>query len=94
MKSKLTQAQIEARFAKINAQPPETLSPEEEASLQKAEAMDDGSSVDLDQFAKELEDYSGRIVLRLPRSLHKALKEQAAIEGVSLNQYMLYKLSR
>ena len=94
MKSKLTQAQIEARFAKINAQPPETLSPEEKASLQKAEAMDDGTSVDLDQFAKELEDYSGRIVLRLPRSLHKTLKEQAAIEGVSLNQYMLYKLSR
>ena len=40
------------------------------------------------------EGYSGKLVLRIPRSLHKHLKEEAEIEGVSLNQYMLYKLSR
>ena len=42
----------------------------------------------------ELEGYSGRLVLRIPRSLHRALKNAAEMEGVSLNQYMLYKLSR
>lgn len=94
MKKELTAAEIEARFAEINAKEPETITPEEEASLAKAEAMDDGSTVSLDEFKASLEEYSGRLVLRIPRSLHKALKEQAEIEGVSLNQYMLYKLSR
>ncbi len=31
--------------------------------------------------------------LRIPRSLHKILKEQAAREGVSLNQYCLFLLA-
>ena len=57
-------------------------------------AEDDGTLVNLNDLKRELEDYSGRLVLRIPRSLHKALKDAAAIEGVSLNQYMIYKLSR
>lgn len=32
---------------------------------------------------------NGRILLRLPKSLHKALLEEALEEGVSLNQYTL-----
>ena len=59
-----------------------------------AEAMDDGSAVSLEQLRDELDGYSGRLVLRIPRSLHRALKDAAKVEGVSLNQYMLYKLSR
>lgn len=93
MGANLTQAEIEKRFAAINAREPETLTAEESASLAKAEAMDDGSTVSLEALKKELEDYSGKLVLRIPRSLHKALKEAAEVEGVSLNQYMLYKLS-
>lgn len=34
-------------------------------------------------------DLSGRILLRLPKSLHKELLEEAMEEGVSLNQYAL-----
>lgn len=34
-------------------------------------------------------DLSGRILLRLPKSLHKELLEEATEEGVSLNQYTL-----
>ena len=37
--------------------------------------------------------YSGRILLRMPKSLHEKLVIEAKQEGVSLNQYMLYKLS-
>ena len=37
--------------------------------------------------------YSGRFTLRLPKSLHQRLSNEAAKEGVSLNQYALYKLS-
>lgn len=38
--------------------------------------------------------YSGRLVFRMPRSLHKSLANQAKSEGVSLNQLILYHLSR
>lgn len=93
MKQSLSAADIEKRFAKINAQTPHTLTKAEAASLAAAEAMDDGTTVSLEELKRELEDYSGRLVLRIPRSLHKLLKQEAEIEGVSLNQYMLYKLS-
>ena len=37
--------------------------------------------------------YSGKFVLRLPKSLHARLAMEAEQEGVSLNQYALYRLS-
>lgn len=40
------------------------------------------------------DEYSGRFVLRLPRSLHRQLAILAARERVSLNQYVLYQLAR
>ena len=40
------------------------------------------------------EDYSGKFVIRLPKSLHFRLAVEAEKEGVSLNQYALYKLSK
>jgi antitoxin HicB len=40
------------------------------------------------------EDYSGKFVLRLPRSLHRQLTEAAQHEGVSLNQYINVALAR
>ena len=94
MKSELTPAEIEKRFAVIQSRTPEELTEEEAASLAAAEVMDDGSAVSLDQLRDELDGYSGRLVLRIPRSLHRALKDAAKVECVSLNQYMLYKLSR
>ncbi|MEA4964042.1 MAG: toxin-antitoxin system HicB family antitoxin [Lutispora sp.] len=40
------------------------------------------------------EDYSGKFILRIPKSLHKRLAIEAQQEGVSLNQYAMYKLSK
>ena len=94
MKKNLTASELEARLAAINARDPETLSEEDAASLAEAEAMDDGTTVSLEALKRELDGFSGRLVLRIPRSLHKLLKEEADVEGVSLNQYMLYKLYR
>ena len=39
------------------------------------------------------DDYSGRVTIRMPKSLHRALAEGAEDEGVSLNQYMIAILS-
>lgn len=40
------------------------------------------------------ENFSGKFVVRIPKSLHYKLSIEAEQEGVSLNQYALYKLSR
>ncbi len=41
----------------------------------------------------EVETYSGRFVVRLPKSLHRDLARVAKREGVSLNQYVTSLLS-
>lgn len=43
---------------------------------------------------ESLEDYSGQFKLRIPRSLHRSLAEHAKREGISMNQYCVYLLSR
>ncbi len=39
------------------------------------------------------DNFSGKFVVRIPKSLHYKLAVEAEQEGVSLNQYALYKLS-
>ena len=86
----MTEKEINARFIEINAREPEKPSEEDVKAFEKAQ---NEPTLTLDELKTELEQYSGKIVLRSPRSLHKQLKESAAIEGVSLNQYMIYKLA-
>lgn len=40
------------------------------------------------------EDYSGQFKLRLPKSLHRLLAERSSQEGISMNQYCVYLLSK
>jgi antitoxin HicB len=42
---------------------------------------------------RSAEEYSGRLVIRMPKYLHERLSHQAGNEGVSLNQYMVSLLS-
>ncbi len=94
MRKEVSLEEVERRRAEIDARGSVKLTAEEALSLAEAEAMDDGTAIRLEEFKDSLEDYSGKLVLRIPRSLHKELKEEAKAEGVSLNQYMLYKLAR
>jgi predicted RNase H-like HicB family nuclease len=41
----------------------------------------------------QLADYSGKVVLRIPRGLHKSLDREARQQGVSFNQYVAHVLS-
>ena len=41
-----------------------------------------------------LDDYSGQFKLRIPKSLHRMLAEHSQREGISMNQYCVYLLSR
>lgn len=93
MKKDLSLAEIEARFAKIDAQEAEELTDLEKASLAEALAEDSADNVTLEEY-KTQKEYSGNLMLRIPRILHKQLAEDAKANGVSLNQYALYKLAK
>ena len=41
----------------------------------------------------QLREYSGKLLLRMPKSLHERLALSASREGVSLNQYVVSRLS-
>lgn len=41
-----------------------------------------------------LEEYSGQFKLRIPKSLHRSLAEHSKREGISMNQYCLYLLTK
>lgn len=40
------------------------------------------------------DNYSGQFKLRIPKTLHKTLAERAKVEGISMNQYCIYLLSK
>lgn len=52
---------------------------------------EDGEVVPMPSYPEE---YSGKLVARLPRSLHRQLAEEAERQGVSLNQHMVTLLAR
>lgn len=54
-------------------------------------ALEDGIEI---QEPESLENYSGQFKLRMPKSLHRLLTEHSKREGISMNQYCLYLLSR
>ena len=54
-------------------------------------AMEDGIAI---HEPDSLEDYSGQFKLRIPRSLHRSLAEHSKREGISMNQYCVYLLSK
>lgn len=43
---------------------------------------------------RETDDYSGKFIVRIPKELHKELSESAEEQGISLNQLVLYYLSK
>ncbi len=54
-------------------------------------ALEDGQTIPEPQAQKQ---YSGQFKLRIPKTLHRILAEHAKEEGMSMNQYCLYLLSR
>ena len=56
-----------------------------EAELEEGRKIPEPETVD---------QYSGQFKLRIPKSLHKMLSEHSRREGISMNQYCMYLLSR
>ena len=54
-------------------------------------AIEDGIQINLPETETK---YSGQFKIRMPKSLHKSLAEHSKKEGISMNQYCLYLLSK
>ena len=54
-------------------------------------AMEEG--IEIPEPLSEAE-YSGQFKLRIPKSLHRALAQHSKEEGISMNQYCLYLLTK
>ncbi len=92
-KHELSQEEVQKRFAKINAMDAEEPTPEDLAAFAEADKEDPAETIALKSY-KTRREYSGKLMLRIPKELHQALAEAAKENGVSLNQYALYKLSK
>lgn len=88
--SKLTVDEFEAKLSAIQAAEPDKL---DLAMISDIEADTDGSAVSLDSYVARRE-CSGKISLRVPKELHYSLLENAKENGVSLNQFIVYKLAK
>ena len=93
MKKTLTFEELEERRAEIDAREPEEPTPEDLAAFAEADAEDPADAITLEEFRAQRE-YSGNLMLRIPKELHKELAEAAKRNGVSLNQYSAYKLAK
>lgn len=93
MSKELTLEELERRRAEVDARPAEKPSAEDLAAFAEADAEDPAEAVTLEEY-KASREYSGRLLIRIPKELHKTLAEAAKANGVSLNQYALYKLAK
>lgn len=63
-------------------------------SIEQGNDESDGITLSEMDRLREENSYSGKISLRLPKTLHRDLVEGAKAEGTSLNQYVLFILTR
>jgi len=88
--SKMNAAEFEKKLSSVAEVEPDEWDIE---MVKEIDAESDDSFISLEEV-KTLRKLSGRISLRVPKSLHADLISMAHAEGTSLNQYILYKLSK
>ena len=57
-------------------------------------AIEDGMEIPDPSEEADISEYSGQFKLRMPKSLHRSLSVNAKKEGISMNQYCIYLLSK
>jgi len=87
---KLTVDEFEAKLAVI-----EEVEPDEwdKKMLAEIDEEADDSTIPL-EVVKARRECSGKISVRVPKELHLMLLENAKENGVSLNQFIVYKLAK
>lgn len=82
--------ELRLKLEKFPVEKPDAM---DRAMIAQAQAVNDDSAVPLEEV-KTASDFSGKLNIRIPKSLHFQLSQEAKRDGVSLNQYIIYKLSR
>ena len=85
-----TKEELRAKLASIPEEEPDTM---DRAMIAQAQAVNDDSAIPLEEVKNAL-DFSGKLNIRIPKTLHCQLSREAKLDGVSLNQYIIYKLAR
>ncbi len=86
----MTAAEFEEKLARIPEAEPDEIDMQMIAEI---DAEPDKSAKPL-EAVKALRECSGKISVRVPKELHFDLLERAKNNGVSLNQYIVYKLAK
>lgn len=84
---------VKERISQANARKAEKATAADIAAFAAAEAEDPAETVTLEEYISQKE-YSGKLMIRVPKELHRELAEAAKKNGVSLNQYAVYKLAK
>ncbi len=82
--------ELEKKLAAIEEEDPDEIDLKMLAAI---DAEEDQSTTPLEAVIAKRE-CSGKISVRVPKELHFELLEKAKNNGVSLNQYIVYKLAR
>ncbi|MCR5345073.1 MAG: type II toxin-antitoxin system HicB family antitoxin [Lachnospiraceae bacterium] len=56
--------------------------------------IEDGISIPEPTLQSDISRFSGQFKIRMPKSLHRTLSQHAKAEGISMNQYCIYLLSK
>lgn len=81
---------VRAKLASVPEVEPDDI---DRAMLAQAEIDDNEPAIPLEEV-KSAYEFSGKLNIRIPKSLHCQLSHEAKRDGVSLNQYIIYKLAR
>ena len=84
---KLTPEEFEKKLAQIPEEAPDEWDLALLASIDRTEEMTSLEEV------RALRECNGKISVRVPRELHYKLLKRAKANGVSLNQFIMYKLA-
>ena len=57
-------------------------------------SLADGDIIPEPITGEDAREYSGQFKIRMPKSLHRSLSLRAKAEGISMNQYCIYLLSK
>jgi len=85
---------IEKRFNNVQEVDPDAVDLEAINRIGDNNDTDDGISLAQMDTLRAKQEYSGKISVRVPKSLHRNLAQSAKDEGISLNQFILYKLAK
>ncbi|MCL1866265.1 MAG: type II toxin-antitoxin system HicB family antitoxin [Oscillospiraceae bacterium] len=85
---------IEKRFNNIPEVKPDTEDLHAIRRINKSTYTSEGITLEEMDKVRAAQEFSGKISLRVPKSLHQELTQAAKHEGISLNQFILYKLAK